>query len=1294
MKKHFLFLIACLMPIWTMAVERIRMLPQAEQQNESSCYYYIVCLDSYGDGWNDAYIQTINGITESSGTSYTLFHTAKLQQGVLGLYQAEYDGDVDKFYWHKGTYDGECYFFIANQKKVGLYTKTQSTYLADSALFYTMNTNPCTSSKTYNLDINASVNNGIIQLTWSRISGAHHYKVILTNYTDEPDEYQFRKHTWIRYCMTDESFENTTNTHLDFPVEYDGKYHCMVLACNSSDEVICFDYASYVYTGTPIGSINVYFRPEEGVDFLSESGQMWVFYDNNGSVWVQEAVLQDNGWYQLSLSNITHTNLSFRALNTYTTSTDVEGTGIHYTQIMCGVHENSYWMIGNPEDDSGYKLTRVAVAEGATNLQVWDVGSGKYAFTWDNDPYATRYYLQVISKNPNPYSNKIDTIISCFVNDGLQATAYPILRSDAYEWYVYSLNEEDYILATVQGEDFIAGGGAYTPQMQYTFEGQQLVISWSTPAPGALVWCYNDITGEFLYLEETTPSGSIRMEYDINARLQIGIQSYMVASCVNYYIPLSAYTFGYVDMSSLFCYLTYDNPAHGAIRTSPFTNPFNRMENKQVTLWAEPDEHYYIYAWKVDGQLYPVSGVAREGSSITLTMDRDHHVSVIIKEKEKYRIYVYSSPSYYTDAFITPERSDHYYYKDEIIQISTDRNTRSGADKYHFDHWDNVPADYRYRQSFSWIVTGSKTLTAKWKERTRQPGGLPQPQPDDKKYTVTVHVYPDGAGTAAPNQTAYRYDERAVVTAEETNPDFEFAYWRQTGNTALTFDVNVRQNLYYTAVFKRKGSIDRNPNPHYCVQIRVDENGGGSVVSKDDPEKDLEAAYEKGTQLKIKANPDPGYEFAGWSDGISTNPRTITVNDNNTYCPLEASFKQKNDMEGYRFRLSCSPMEAGEIVAVNPSTDKIMSINTTYPQGTRIKVTVQEQDGWHFTKWSDNSTRKERTFTVQNNIILTAFFERDENGEPGEQMYNLSLVANDGGMVNAEIAGQYPTGAQVEIIATPMEKYAFSHWSNQLGDTLYELRSTDTITILSDTTLIAHFADSIVYEEYYLDLHIIGGGTILNIAELDGLHAAGERVQLEAQPFDGYVFTGWSDGIITPERSITMDRDYSLTAQFRELKEYLFSYFINDTLLGSVEAYEDRNDSILYKDTFLYEGTPISLYAIPFDNYSFHSWRANNIILAQEKEWQFCLSQDTVITAYFSPYAEAIQHVHVNELDVHVIGKNIIVHAPEATDMYVISASGQMVTSAKNTDIASFHVPATGLYVIRTKNESVKVIAW
>ncbi len=273
-----------------------------------------------------------------------------------------------------------------------------------------------------------------------------------------------------------------------------------------------------------------------------------------------------------------------------------------------------------------------------------------------------------------------------------------------------------------------------------------------------------------------------------------------------------------------------------------------------------------------------------------------------------------------------------------------------------------------------------------------------------------------------------------------------------------------------------------------------------------------------------------------------------------------------------------------------------------------------------------------------------------------------------------------------------MENYAFSHWSNQWGDTLRDLRITDTITIVSDTTFIANFVDSITYAEYYLDLHVKDGGTILRMEYLDGLHPAGELVDLEAQPFEGYAFAGWSDGIITPERSIIMDRDYTLTATFRELNEYLFSYFINDTTLGDVEAYEDINDDILDKDTFLYEGTPISLYATPFDNYSFHDWRANYTILSEEKEWQFILSQDTVITAFFTPYAEAIQHVHTNELDVRVAGRDITVYAPEATDIFIVSASGQMVTSAKNTNIATFRVPTTGLYVIRTKNESVKVV--
>lgn len=1122
-----LLLAACLLPIMSVAQGILRRLPQEEYKSEAACYYRVICIDQYGDGWNSAEIHRYDSSDPDTYWRYPL------SKGMLAIYQDEYAGDTVNFYWSSGSYDNECFFFIADKNRVGLYTKPLSRLYADGALVYSMKKSPC-GSKSYNLNLQATLNPGYVNLTWNAISGASYYKVIVCTFDPNNRE---NGYYWAQGCMNPEQIRDIKGgaTNYALYLEHSATYDFMVLACNASGEVITYDEAAYSYELASIGSIDLYFRPNDGVDFLTEAGEIWVQYTDNDKQYIKQAILQSDGWYRLSLTGVTNGYINFRLLNTYSKELNLEGTNIKYTVIHCMVDEGGRYVIGNPSGSGSYQLYEYVIPDGVTNMTVWALGYHQYKFTWDPSPDASRYLLLVVSKNPNPYTHSRDTVVACYMQDGQQSISYPILRNDDYEWYVYSIDENDKAFAKTQGVDFPAGGGDYTPQINYTLQGRQIVISWSSPAPEALVWCYDETSEQWLYLEETSASGAVTLSFNDAAKLEIGIQSATRSSCFGKYIALSDYTMKMVDMSSLFCCLNYTEPNHGHLSTDGHIGcDYMKIDNTQVRFTATPDDHYYIYGWVVDGQLSYVKEAEKERSSITLTMDRDHNVSVIIKEKKKHLIVAYASPGYVGEAFVAPTSTDRYYYEGDIIHVYTTKKDNSTAQYYEFDQWGNVTDKVlKFQRSFSWEVKTNKVFIARWKRARTEggggshPGGGTDPNPggeqEGKKYTVTLHVEPQEAGGAYADKEVYAYDERASIFAEETNEDYVFDRWKENGNEAPQFDVNVRQNLTYTAVFKPKGA-------------------GGN----------------------------------------------------------------------------------------NGSVDK----------------------------------------------------------------YSLALKAGDGGMINDAAIKEYPANTEVEIIATPLQGYTFSHWSNVNDEILDELRAKDTITISSDTTLIAHFTDNNTYEEYYLDLHVTDGGTILNIENLDGLHPADTVIQLKAYAFDGCTFIGWSDGVMSPERTIILNKDYSLTARFRQLHEYLFSFAANNPDYGYVEAYEDIDNDILETDTFLYEGTPISLYATPYDGNLFHSWRTNDYILAQTDEWQFTLSQDTVVTAYFNPeqIEEAIQHVEVGGLEVKVDGNMLYVYAPEETDFYVTSISGQMVGNARNTDKASFYVPASGLYVVRSKRAVVKVV--
>jgi len=124
----------------------------------------------------------------------------------------------------------------------------------------------------------------------------------------------------------------------------------------------------------------------------------------------------------------------------------------------------------------------------------------------------------------------------------------------------------------------------------------------------------------------------------------------------------------------------------------------------------------------------------------------------------------------------------------------------------------------------------------------------------------------------------------------------------------------------------------------------------------------------------------------------------------------------------------------------------------------------------------------------------------------GQMEFNLNIEPEAGGTVTP-LPGKYDFGSVLNLQATPNEGYDFERWSIN-GETL----STDpsyNFTLISSNTLTASFKLKL----YKLTVEyndkggvVAGGGT--------GIYTHGSRLVLRAEPFAGYVFSGWKvDGI-------------------------------------------------------------------------------------------------------------------------------------------------------------------------------------
>lgn len=176
--------------------------------------------------------------------------------------------------------------------------------------------------------------------------------------------------------------------------------------------------------------------------------------------------------------------------------------------------------------------------------------------------------------------------------------------------------------------------------------------------------------------------------------------------------------------------------------------------------------------------------------------------------------------------------------------------------------------------------------------------------------------------------------------------------------TCRVYDTRV--TVYYTV-----------PEKH---TVTVTAGTGGSVTGG--------GTYDYGTQVTLTATPNAGYQFVKWSDGNTSQTRTVTVTSNVTYTAI---------FEKLKHTVNLSAGEGGSVTG-----------GGTYDYGTSVTIKAVPNTGYHFVRWSDGNTNAERTLTVTANVSLTAYFEVDKINKVFSGSTNTSVYigGNEAGSVS------------------------------------------------------------------------------------------------------------------------------------------------------------------------------------------------------------------------------------------------------------------------------------------------------
>jgi len=200
--------------------------------------------------------------------------------------------------------------------------------------------------------------------------------------------------------------------------------------------------------------------------------------------------------------------------------------------------------------------------------------------------------------------------------------------------------------------------------------------------------------------------------------------------------------------------------------------------------------------------------------------------------------------------------------------------------------------------------------------------------------------------------------------------------------------------------------------------------------------------------------------------------------------------------------------------------------------------------------------------------------------------YHLTIDSTDGGDVSKPGEGRFSycpqQGERVVLVAVPYPGYQFVNWTGNVGTIADVNAAVTTITVDDDYAITANFA-----KPYSLTISSTEGGSVTTPGEGTSVYDEGDVVKLVATPDPGYGFVNWTGDVGTvgnanaASTSITMNGDYSLTANFQELAEYDLT--TSSTTGGSVTVPGEGTSTY-------YDGTVVDLVATANSGYYFINW--------------------------------------------------------------------------------------------------------
>ena len=559
--------------------------------------------------------------------------------------------------------------------------------------------------------------------------------------------------------------------------------------------------------------------------------------------------------------------------------------------------------------------------------------------------------------------------------------------------------------------------------------------------------------------------------------------------------------------------LTIDTEGNGIVIADPSGPTYD--PGTQVVLTAEASIGWEFSHW--------VGDVADEEAEITtISMDESKTVTAhFVEAAYLLNVEVEGNGS----VALNPDEDSYAYGQPVILRAIP-------AAGWAFSHWTGNVLDNNAQRT-AVLMTEDQDITAHFVQLG---------------YTLTVNLQGNGTVDINPDLDIYEPGTQVTLFAEQLGPGF--IYW--TGayngfNNPITITMNGNRNItahFYEWDVKDLNQMNSNP---YILQDGVGDifiGGPGQVLIPGAGEDANQQQYialvvdETGSALPdedviwsisgpdgipligLSIDPDSGILSVA-SDAFFPVIGVVATSVSNPDLSQTRIVSLVNEITLYSLGLFVNGTGSVGING-NDYTDFFQNIELDVDQ--LYDIIADPGNHWSFLSWSGDleGENPEAELLMDDHKTVVANFAEDQ--------YYLMVNISGGGSVNVNPdAESYPYGELVNVTAVANPGWAFSHWT---GDVLNPDAASTIVIMDADKTVEAVFEQL----EYVLTVNVAGEGIVLKAPDQD-VYFYGDEVVLTAAPSDGWMFDGWTGGVVSPENPVTviMNGNKTVLAHFSEI---------------------------------------------------------------------------------------------------------------------------------------------------------------